>query len=107
MTDRVSLRDLDARLIASTGEGFRDVDTVDEAQGVIFLCPKCYVAHGGSIGTHAVICWSPKAPASIPPGPARWTITGTSLDDLSLSPSIQLTSGCMWHGFVTNGEALL
>ncbi len=107
MSNPITLRELEARLVASTDEGFRDVDTFDDAQGVFFLCPKCYAANGGSVGTHAVICWSPKAPATIPPGPARWTMTGTGLDDLSLSPSVQLTSGCMWHGFVTDGKATL
>ena len=28
----------------------------------------------------------------------------TGLEDLSLSPSILLGSGCRWHGFVEKGE---
>lgn len=32
------------------------VDTIDEADGVMFLCPKCYLAHGASaVGTHSVL----------------------------------------------------
>lgn len=31
-----------------------------------------------------------------------WAATGKTVDDLSLSPSVN--SGC-WHGWITNGEA--
>lgn len=103
----VPLVELEPQWIVSTDEGLRRVDTIAEAEGIMFLCPKCYLDNGGSVGTHAVICWSPKAPASVPPGPARWTMTGTDYGDLTLSPSIQITSGCMWHGFVKDGEVTL
>ena len=33
-----------------------DVDALTEADGVWFLCPKCFAANGGAVGTHAVIC---------------------------------------------------
>lgn len=89
------------------------VEGIDEAQGVEFLCPKCYANNNGPIGTHAVICWSRSrgVPDDAEPGPGRWRLVGTGLHDLSLmeepgkSRSVALKGGCAWHGFVTNGEA--
>lgn len=83
------------------------VDSISEAQGVKFLCPKCWKANNGPIGTHAVICWNPTIPQTVPPQPGRWSLVGTGLHDLSLvaaSSSILLTAGCMWHGYIKNGE---
>lgn len=80
---------------------------IDKADGLIFLCPKCYAANGGGEGTHSVVCWQPHVPAEVKPGPGRWRFEGTGFEDLSLvagSSSILLTSGCRWHGFVRNGE---
>ncbi len=80
----------------------------DEADGVWFLCPKCYAAHGNSaVGTHWVCCWRPRVPQTWSPQPGRWEFQGTSLDDLTLvagSSSVLITSGCMAHFFVRNGH---
>lgn len=90
------------------------VETLADAQGVMFLCPACFKANGGPVGTHAVICWSRSrgAPDHASPGPGRWKLEGTGLADLTLQAdppstarSVQLTSGCGWHGFVTGGQA--
>jgi hypothetical protein len=86
------------------------VDRIEDADGVRFACPKCYVDAGRSLeGVHGILCWSPKVGLEIPPGPGRWSMQGTGLGDLTLvagSSSVQVTSGCMWHGFVRNGMAL-
>jgi hypothetical protein len=78
-----------------------------KADGIIFLCPKCFAANGGPTGTHSVICWQPKIPKKIKPGPGRWSFEGTSFDDLTLvagSSSIHLTGkGCGAHFFIRNG----
>jgi hypothetical protein len=88
------------------------VDTIAEADGVWFLCPKCFVANGGPVGTHGVICWFVgKVPDDIDPKPGRWTPTGTGLHDLTFVPSagrsssVLLTGGCGWHGIVSAGVA--
>lgn len=99
----MKLCDLDARFVAATDQGWRDVDTLGEAEGVLFDCPLC--------GDHKILTWFPNAPATVPGDPSggkRWTPTGTSLADLSLSPSILLTSelGCGWHGHVRDGETV-
>jgi len=59
------------------------VDQIGEAQGIFFLCPKCFQANGGSVGTHGVICWSKSrgVPDDANPGPGRWRIVGTGFED--------------------------
>lgn len=84
---------------------FHRVDSIQEADGILFVCPLCYRnSKDGCIGVHSVICWEPNVPPTAEPGPGRWPMSGTGFDDLSLSPSILLTSGCAWHGYITNGE---
>lgn len=108
----MKLADLEACFLRRVdhGEGavYERVDSIAEADGVRFLCPKCYKANGGSQGTHGIICWQPgKVPDDARPGPGRWTFHGTGLADLTLrakSSSVQLVGGCEWHGFVENGE---
>ena len=89
-----------------------DVDALAEADGVWFLCPKCYAQNGGCVGTHAVICWFVgRVPDDVDPKPGRWTATGTGLSDLTFVPSVGrshsvlLTAGCGWHGFIADGNA--
>lgn len=88
------------------------------AQGVLFQCPKCAIGLEAGTeegrrfvrGAHYVACWfsNPNGAAVAPPEalPApRWTVEAgsTSIDDLTLSPSIAIVGGCAWHGFVRNG----
>jgi hypothetical protein len=88
------------------------VQTLKAAQGVEFLCPKCFAANKGEVGTHVVVCWSRSrgVPDKATPGPGRWVLAGTGYADLSLnaepgqSRSVLLLGGCAWHGFVTGGE---
>ena len=115
------LRDLDAEFICSglfnsEVSGFHRVETMTEAQGIIFLCPKCFAANGGRVGTHAVICWSRSrgAPEDFSPLPGRWALAGTGIDDLSLNvdsgcekDSVQLIGGCNAHYLVKNGDVKL
>lgn len=93
-------------------EYMETVDALSRADGVWFLCPKCYAANGGAAGTHAVLCWFVgKVPDDVKPLPGRWTPSGTGLSDLTFVPSegrsqsVLLTAGCEWHGFVSNGDA--
>jgi len=104
------LIDLSPELLQYHTEGFRTfhrhVDTLSEANGVRFLCPRWFKDNGGPVGTHSIICWDPSVPQIARPGPGRWSMVGTGLHDLSLvagSSSVLLTDGCRWHGFVENG----
>lgn len=87
-----------------------DVETLGEADGISFLCPKCFQANGGPIGTHSVICWfEGHVRDDVQPKPGRWNPTGSGYGDLSFVPgrkshSVLLLGGCAWHGFITNGE---
>jgi hypothetical protein len=112
----IALRDLDAEFLrASDAKNFRRVASIDEAHGVVFLCPKCFTANGGKVGTHSVICWSRSrgAPDDIEPLPGRWAMNGTGIDDLTLDAdvggngarSVLLLGGCSWHGFINSGHA--
>lgn len=84
-----------------------------EADGIIFLCPKCYEAKGSNVGVHSVICWfEGKVPDNLQPGPGRWTPRGSGFEDLTFVPgqrtkavSVALTGGCQWHGHIANGFA--
>lgn len=89
------------------------VHSIADAQGVEFLCPKCFADNNGPVGTHMVMLWSRSrgVPDDATPGPGRWTLHGTSYADLTVhgdpvgNPrSVQLNGGCGWHGFITNGE---
>ena len=87
-------------------ETYRVVERIEDADGVEFLCPKCFKTNGGRIGTHAVICWRPRVPPEVDPKPGRWEFQGTSLDDLTLvagSSSVLLHGGCGAHFFVRGG----
>jgi hypothetical protein len=88
------------------------VDALAEADGVMFLCPKCFAKNTGPVGTHRVICWFvDRVPDDVDPKPGRWTPRGTGLSDLTFVPSadrshsVLLTGGCGWHGFVASGDA--
>lgn len=113
-----ALSDLEARFLRydkrDDGKTYHvTVPTIAEAQGVIFLCPKCFAQNGGAVGTHSVVCWSSSRGIAddVDPKPGRWTLEGTGLPDLTLgceagkSRSVLLIGGCGWHGFVTNGMA--
>jgi hypothetical protein len=93
---------------------FHDVQTLAEADGIMFLCPLCFQKNGGAAGTHCVMVTF--AGRNVPDEagsrgndgkPTRWTAAGTSMDDLVLTPSIALNQNgtaddglCHWHGFV-------
>lgn len=81
---------------ATGPDGWRDVATLAEANGLLFTCPKCPDGH-------SVVVWFAGVPLKAwRSGPGRWHVTGgTGLGDLTLSPSIQ--TAC-WHGWVRSGE---
>lgn len=84
------------------------VDAITGADGVRFLCPKCWLDAGKTdVGVHWILCWAPSVPLSVPPGPGRWRLEGTGTQDLTLaaqSSSVKLESGCMAHFSVVRGE---
>jgi len=98
---------LEPILLRVDGDGVYDVvETLPDAQGMMFLCPKCFAANGGPVRTHSVLVWfdGRGVLASMTPAP-RWQVDGKTIDELSLAPSVHITGGCGWHGWVKNGTA--
>ena len=108
-----TLRQLEAKFLKIVDEKGWDCEEVDlaDAQGIRFLCPKCFVKNNGPVGTHSVICWFANrgVPDDLSPKPGRWNPSGTGLDDLTFvgpgAASVFLLGGCGWHGFVKDGSA--
>lgn len=119
----MKLVELDGRLVRlgdeaeGGGRSILNVERVDQADGVIFLCPGCYRQNGGDVGTHSVLIWIVgRVPAAETPT-SRWQASGTSAADLTLSPSVNVLPdrqrrepelgtrrGCPgWHGWIRAG----
>ncbi len=107
------LAGLDARFVrysAGPPETYAHVDALADADGVMFLCPLCFAANGGPVGTHSVLCWFVgRVPDGVSPGPGRWVPSGSGLADLTFAgpaaASVLLSGGCGWHGYVRDGDA--
>jgi hypothetical protein len=106
------LVDLEAEFMKNLDEkSMTAVPTLAEADGIMFICPKCFVEKGGPVGAHRVLCWFVgRVPDDRDPKPGRWQPSGTGLDDLTFvgpaAASVLLSGpGCGWHGFVRNGDA--
>lgn len=80
---------------------YQHTDDPANAHGLWFDCPACFETNG-----HGVLVGfaGRNAPSPLSVGkdgkPTYWIVSGTSLDDLVLTPSILLHDGCNWHGFV-------
>lgn len=108
------LKELEATFLHRRPDGSSLMLTeMEGADGVSFLCPKCWEANGRTnVGVHTIICWFEHVPAEVSPGPGRWVPQGTGLHDLTFIStkkhplrSVLLLSGCKWHGFVKQGDA--
>ena len=106
---------------ASAG-GFTDQgEQIEGSQGLWLWCP-CGYGHprypldGGRPHAIMVPFANPRNAPQVPPehgpesrtgGPRpRWTMAGTGLHDLTLSPSVDVGQPSCWHGFVLNGEVI-
>jgi len=100
-------KDPDASFIAVekdvTTVRYRELETVEGAQGVRFSCPMPQCGHLVQVYFSNPV-GAPVAPDDEPPRP-RWHREGTTLGDLTLRPSINIQGGCGWHGFVIKGVA--
>lgn len=77
--------------------------------GVTFLCPHCLAerlgVHFHYVGRGLIGIHEPST-LHVADGTKIWDLTGTTFDDLSLSPSVDASASGHWHGFVTDGEAI-
>lgn len=135
----MKLTDLDAQFldrVELTSHYRRESELLVGAQGIMFQCPSCAVGKAIAeddeqpgrhyiIGAHyiQVLFSNPQGVALPAPecgvvdatgtNHPRWAIvSGTSLADLTLSPSIDcniphkgVPSSCNFHGYVKNGDA--
>lgn len=103
------LADLEPRTLGrDTDDGWHEDVPWNEARGIRFICPKCWLKNGRSdIGVHSMICWVPGVPLTRPPSPGRWSLVGTGLADVTLvagSSSIQIQGGCNAHFWIRGGR---
>lgn len=94
-------------MLPEDDEGWTEDVPWDEADGMRFNCPKCWLAKGTDVGVHSVICWKPHVPQTVSPKPGRWNMVGTSFGNVTLvagSSSVQLLSGCRAHFFIRSGR---
>lgn len=104
----MKLADLEPQFLKlEVPDGWLHVDSIDEADGVLFVCPKCFATQGRP-GSHSVLCWRPRVSQDHDPKPGRWEFEGTGYHDLTLvagSSSVLLTGpGCGAHFYVRNGQ---
>jgi len=113
MTPR-TLAQLEAKLVRWSRENGREIWTIvfdvdaSEADGVSFLCPKCYDDPPvGPVGCHSIMCWFVGRVADdVTPGPGRWVPHGKIADLTFIGPdaaSVSITGGCAAHFYVRNG----
>ena len=105
----MKLRNLEPQFLKIVSENsWRRDSTMEECDGIIFLCPVCFRNNHGNVGTHSIICWKPHVPQTFYPVPGRWNMRGYGIDDLTLfasSSSIWLMGpGCGAHFHISNGE---
>lgn len=76
--------------------------------GLTFLCPHCQQTRIGvhfHDAGHTLIGVREPDTLQLPAGTKLWELTGTTFDDISLSPSVDASESGHWHGFVQHGEA--
>lgn len=108
----MKLSELEPEFLKITGDKTSEyVKTPAEADGVMFVCPKCLHNNGyRRPGVHSVICWEPNVPQTREPKPGRWKMEGSGFHDLTLvagSSSVLIRKeegGCGAHFFIRNGE---
>jgi hypothetical protein len=96
----VRLTDLKAWLYRrDRDEGRRvKVETVGEADGVVFQCPSTRCNH-----IVAVDFAGRRADGTARGNPNGWHVGGQSVSNLTVDPRVSLTC---WHGEIKNGEVL-
>jgi hypothetical protein len=70
--------------------------------GLTFLCPHCRTQYLGVWFANPIDGGPPAAP-ELSPKP-RWTRTGNTFENLTLSPSVDASQSGHWHGFIRDGE---
>ena len=99
----------------SPAEYLHHLDSLTDAQGIVFLCPTCFVKNSGAVGTHGIeVSFSGRGVQDHQGSrnrqgkPSRWNASGAGYSDLTLMPSVLIDPAkpaCDgWHGFITAGS---
>lgn len=105
----IELKTLEADLLRIvTPNQWRIVGSMQIADGVMFLCPKCVrgAAKGKQRGVHSIVVWFDRqgVPANMVPLGRHFAV-GASLDDLSLTSEVgSYLDTCSWKGYIRKGE---
>lgn len=109
----MKITDLEPRLLTWESDAvFDTADSIGEADGIMFMCPACFIKNQGPEGTHSIICWTASVPQTTKPSGARWSLVGNSLEDISLIAGdsairIKNPDGSEhWNGMVIDGDVL-
>lgn len=88
-------------------------DDVPGYDGITFLCPHCKVIRLGVpfhqdgnrlMHEHQLLELDhPELHVASKPGD-EWGMTGSTFEDISLTPSVDASASGHWHGHITNGE---
>lgn len=95
------LTDLEPRWYSARGDHAR--------HGITFNCPCCVGTERASrlaVATHVDgtnFDPEPDKPQTFRAGETVWAITGSTFEDLSLSPSVDASQHGHWHGHIRNG----
>jgi hypothetical protein len=94
-------------------KAYKRHDDLATAQGIVFVCPRCFVNKGGLVGAHSIMCWfnNRGVPPTLNPLPGRWNPSGTGYTNLSFvgpgACSVLIEGGCNAHFLIGNGEVTL
>ena len=82
------------------------MNSLADAQGVFFQCPKCVAASGHYIDVTFADRGALQHQGSHGKDgkPTRWKVSGSDFTNLTTTPSILIHGGCEWHGYITNGD---
>jgi hypothetical protein len=84
--------------------------SISGAEGIIFLCPKCFIEKNGKVGVHSCeVTFKGQVADEVGThnkegNPVRWDVSGDKMENLTINPSILLDGGCGWHGWIKDGQ---
>lgn len=92
------------------------VDNFADAQLIFLLCPVCFMnaktndkvgVHGLHVSFRERGCKENEGVLGPQGTRIYWTVSGTSLEDITTDPSILMLAGCHAHFYIRNGEIVL
>jgi hypothetical protein len=99
------------------GGFIRQGAAIEGSQALFLWCPCAYGSQSGSRIHGLIVPFANPRNAPVPDGNfgirardgvtrPRWTMSGSSLGDLTLSPSVDVGEPSCWHGHITAGQVV-